>query len=58
MRSVNFGPGQINNPYNALTLVSGLQAAFGDFSIALESTVSKLASSSKFFLAAVYVSKF
>lgn len=39
MRFLNFGPEQINNPYNALTLVSGLHVAFGKFSIALESTV-------------------
>lgn len=45
MRFLNFGPEQINNPYNALTLVSGLHVAFGKFSIALESTVT---SSSKF----------
>ena len=35
-----FGPEQINEPYNALTLGSNIHAAFGSFSIAFESTVS------------------
>ncbi|MCJ1348068.1 hypothetical protein MMC31_006299 [Peltigera leucophlebia] len=38
MRSLNFGPNQINNPYNAFTLVSGLYVAFDKLLIALEST--------------------
>lgn len=37
-----FGPEQINEPYNALTLGSNIHAAFGNFSIAFESTVSIL----------------
>ena len=42
MRSqVNFGPEQINNPYNALTLDSTLHVEISHFSIAFESTVSR-----------------
>lgn len=37
-----FGPEQINEPYNGLTLGSNIHAAFGTFSIAFESTVSIL----------------
>lgn len=41
-RVLLFGPEQINEPYNALTLGSNIHAAFGSFSIAFESTVSIL----------------
>lgn len=40
LRSLSFGPDEINNPYNALTLASALHVEFGGFSIALERTVS------------------
>lgn len=34
-----FGPEQINNPYNAFTFASTIQVEFGNFSIAFERTV-------------------
>lgn len=37
-----FGPEQINEPYNALTLGSNIHAAFGSFAISFENTVSIL----------------
>lgn len=35
-----FAPGQVNAPYNALTLGSSIHAEIGNFSIVFESTVS------------------
>ena len=40
LSQVQFGPEQINEPYNALTLASPLHTEFGMFSLAFESAVS------------------
>lgn len=45
MRSLSFGPDEINNPYNALTLAATLHIEFGDFSIALKRTMSSTSKS-------------